>query len=158
MDDASEYSQPWTAILETNNPLDVTPDDLEDLAELLEAAASQSTVEIGYQDQYGSGVTAHEVLLFWIPNAASLRDNLYAVLIATAIAWLRKRFQRKHGGHRAKFLTVYDASTGKPLQTWVLRDAESEPDEQKPDELDPASTRRPVPVRRQRGRRRRRKS
>ena len=154
MDDgASAYSQPWTAILETNNPLDVTPDDLEDLADLLEAAVSQSSIEISYQDQYGAGVTGHEILLIWIPHAESLRDNLYAALIVAAIAWLRSRFKRRHGESRAKVITVYDASTGQPLRKWVLRDAESEPDEQEPD-----SMRRPIPVRRQRGRHRRGKS
>jgi hypothetical protein len=152
MDDgASEYSQPWTAILETNNSLDVTPDDLEDLAEILEATASESSIEIGYQDQYGSGVTGHEVLLFWIPNAESVRDNVYAALIVATIPWLRTRFKRKHGAHRPKTFTIYDASTGKPVRTLTLRDAESEPEEGELDLL----MRRPIPPRRQRGRHRR---
>jgi hypothetical protein len=147
--EASAYTQPWSAILETNNPLDVTADDLEELAGFLEAAVSQASIEIGYQDQHGAGVTGHEILLMWVPHAESLRDNLYAALIVAAIAWLRKRFKRKHGEHRAKVLTVYDASTGQPLQTWVLRDADSEPDEEEPEPM-----RRPIPIRRPRGKHR----
>jgi hypothetical protein len=152
-DDASAYPQPWSAILETNNPLDVTPEDLEELADLLEEAVPQSSIEIGYEDQFGAGVTGHEVLLFWVPNAESLRDNLYAATIVAGIAWLRQRFKLRHKESRAKSLTVYDASTGMPLQTWILRDAESEPDEEEPDLM-----RRPIPTHRQRGRHRRNRS
>lgn len=148
----SEDSIPWKsniARLETSNPLDVTPQDLEDLAELLEAVEPQASIEIGYEDQYGSGVTGHEVLYFWIPGADALRDGLYVAMITAAVGWLKERFKRKHSGHRVKSLTVYDASTGKPLQTWVLRDSESEPIEQEPDQM-----RRPLPTRRPRGRHR----
>jgi hypothetical protein len=112
-----------------------------------------SSIEIGYEDQFGAGVTAHEVFILWVPNAESVRDNLYAALIDAAIPWLRKRFKLRHKERRPKSLTVYDASTGKPLRTWVLRDAESEPDEQEPDLM-----RRPIPKHRERGRHRRSKS
>jgi hypothetical protein len=133
-------------LLETNNPLDVTPEDLEELAVLLEAAELGSSVEIGYEDQYGAGVTGHEVLLFWIPNAEALRDGLYVALITATVGWLRERFKRKHRERRTKILTVYDASTGESLETWVLTDSESEPAVQAPDPV-----RRPLPTRRPRG-------
>lgn len=136
-------------LLESNNPLDMTPGDLEDLAELLEAAETSVSVEIGYEDQYGAGVTGFEVLYFWIPNAEALRDGIYVAMITGALGWLKKRFSRKHGERRPKTLTVYDASTGKPLQRWVLQDSESEPTEEEPDPM-----RRPVPTRRPRGRHR----
>jgi hypothetical protein len=150
-DDALAYAQPWTAVLETNNPSDVTHEDLEDIADLLEEEVPQASIEIGYEDQHGAGVTAHEVLIFWVPSAEALRDGLYVALIASATSSLRKRFQRRHGERRPKSLTVYDASTGLPLRTWVLRDEESEPEEKH--ETDPM--RRPMPRHRQRGRHRR---
>jgi hypothetical protein len=141
-------SQPSSnVLLETNNPLDVTPQDLDELAELLEAEVPGSCLEIGYEDQHGAGVTANEVLYFWIPNAGALRDGVYVAMITATLGWLRERFKRKHSERRSKTLTVYDASTGKPLQTWVLRDSESEPVIQDPDPM-----RRPFPTRRARGR------
>jgi hypothetical protein len=149
MSEGSTVRESNVVLVETSNPLDVTPQDLEDLAELLEAADPQISIEIGYEDQYGSGVTGHEILYFWIPNADSLRDGLYVTIIAYAVGWLRERFKRKHSARRVKSLTVYDASTGKPLRTWVLRDLESDPIEQEPDPM-----RRPLPTRRPRGRHR----
>lgn len=135
-------------LLETNNPLDVTPEDLEELAILLEAIEPRPSIEIGYEHQYGSGVTGHEVLLFWIPNADALRDGLYVPLIIATVGWMKKLFKRKHREHRSKVLTVYDASTGEPLETWILRDAESEPIIETPDRI-----RRPLPTRRPRPKR-----
>jgi hypothetical protein len=139
-----------TVLLETSNPLDVTPQDLYDLADLLETVVPRASVEIGYEDQYGAGVTGHEVLYFWIPNAEALRDGLYVAMITATLGWLRGRFKRKHSESRGKTLTVYDTSTGKPLQTWVLRESESEPVKQEPEPM-----RRPLPMRRPRGRHRR---
>jgi len=149
MTDESTPRLSSNVLLETNNPLDVTPEDLEDLAVLLEATKSGSSVEIGYEDQYGAGVTGHEILLFWIPNAEALRDGLYVALITTTVGWLRERFKRKHRERRTKILTVFDASTGEPLETWVLTDSESEPVVRAPDPL-----RRPLPTRRPRGKHR----
>lgn len=149
MIDESIVKRSNSVLLESNNPLDVTPEDLDDLAELLEAAEPESSVEIGYEGQYGAGVTGHEVLYFWIPNAEALRDGLYVGMITATLAWLRGRFKRKHSERRTKILTVYDASTGKPLRTYVLKESESEPIVQEPDPL-----RRPLPTRRPRGRHR----
>jgi hypothetical protein len=148
-EDSSEL-EPGAVLLETNNPLDVTPEDLDGLADLLEAAEPGARVEIGYEDQYGSGVTGHEVLLFWIPNAEAIRDGLYVALITACLGWLRERSKRKPSEHRTKSLTVYDASTGKPIRRWILKDAESEPTEEQPEPM-----RRPIPKRRARGRHRR---
>jgi hypothetical protein len=150
MIDESTVRRSNSVLLESNNPLDVTPEDLDDLAELLEAAEPESSVEIGYEDQYGAGVTGHEVLYFWIPNAEALRDGLYVGMITATLAWLRGRFKRKYSERRTKTLTVYDASTGKPLRAYVLKESESEPIVQEPDPL-----RRPLPTRRPRGRHRR---
>lgn len=150
MSEDPQSQRSGNVLLETNNPLDVTPDDLDELAGLLEAAEPGSYVEIGYEDQYGAGVTAHEVLYFWIPNAEALRDGVYVALITTTLGWLKERFRHKHSEHRPKTLTIYDASTGKPLEEWVLRDLDSEPVIEEPDPM-----RRPVPTHRTRGRHRR---
>lgn len=134
-------------MLETNNPLDVTPEDLEEYAENLEAADPQCVVQLGYDDQYGAGVTGHEVLFFWIPNADALRDGFYVALVQTALAGLKRRFKNKHSERRVKSLTVYDEETGKPLQTWVLKSEDSEPESEEPDPMP-----RGLPTRRPRGR------
>lgn len=136
-------------LLETNNPLDVTPEDLEELAEELEQADPHAVVELGYDDQYGAGVTGHEVIFFWIPNAEALRDGFYVALIQGTLVGLRRRFKRRHGERRVKSMTVYDMETGKPLQTWVLRTEDAEPELEEPDPMHRA-----LPTRRPRGRHR----
>ena len=122
-------------VLETNNPLDVTPADLEELAGDLEKVDPNVVVELGYDNQYGAGVTGHEVLFFWVPNAEVLRDGFYVALVQAAVVGLRKRFKKRHGERRVKSLTVYDGETGKPLQTWVLKTADSEPELEEPDPM-----------------------
>lgn len=137
-------------MLETNNPLDVTANDLEELAEDLEEVDPNVVVELGDDDQYGSGVTGHEVLFFWVPNAEALRDGFYVALVQAAVVGLRKRFKRRHSEQRRKSLTIFDAETGKPLQTWVLKTVDSEPELEEPD---PMRRRRPQ-IRPRRGRHR----
>jgi len=122
-------------MLETSNPLDVTPADLEELAEDLEKVDPNVVVELGYDDQYGAGVTGHEILFFWVPNAEALRDGFYVALVQAAIVGLRKRFRKRHSEQRTKSLTVYDAETGRPLEKWVLKTADSEPELEEPDPM-----------------------
>ena len=133
MDGAPETTR--HVMLETTNPLDFTPTDLEQLAEDLEKVDPSVVVELGYDDQYGAGVTGHEILNFWIPNAEALRDGFYVALVQAGVVGLRQRFKRKHSERRVKSLTVYDATTGKPLETWVLKTEGSDPELKKPDPM-----------------------
>jgi hypothetical protein len=141
-----------TILLESNNPLDVTPRDLDELARQIELTNERLLVEIGYDRQYGAGVTGHEVLIFWVPNADTLRDGLYVAAIQAALAWLKSRFKRRHSERRTKILMIYSSSTGDELVTWIVTDEESEPVAREPGA---DSVRRIQPKKRRKGRHRR---
>jgi len=142
---------PWV-LLESNNPLDVTPEDLDEIADYLEQSPSNASIEIGYDEQYGAGVTGHEVLIFWIPDAGSIRDGIYVALITAAVQKFRERFKRRNSKLRKKIIMVYDKSTGNEIETWILEAEASEPIIK---HADNNSVRRRLPAHRQRGRHRR---
>ena len=151
-DEQSDHQQVPRVLLESNNPLDVTPEDLDEIADYLEQTSPNPSVEIGYDEQYGAGVTGHEVLIFWIPNAEAIRDGIYVALITAATQKFRERFKRKNSERRKKVIRIHDRSTGLEIETWILESETSEPVIRKPNQ---DSIRRRLPTHRQRGRHRR---
>ena len=120
-------------LLETINPLDLTPEDLAELAVKLKDTASQYDYEVAYEDQHGSGVTWHEVLRIWVPNAAAIRDGVYVFLVGESINFMRKRFKRKGGKRRPKSIIVHDAETGEEIASWIIQDELAEAEETTPE-------------------------
>ena len=122
-------------LLETINPRDLTPDDLDELASDLQDLAAEYEYEVAYEDQHGSGVTWHEVLRIWVPEAAALRDGLYVVIIGACTKFMRDRFKKKWGKKRPKSIIVHDGKTGEEIASWVIKDELSEPEEKTPEKL-----------------------
>jgi hypothetical protein len=114
-------------LLETINPLDLTPDDLQELVHLLSCEVPDVRFQIAYEDQHGGGVSWHEVLRIWLPNAEFIKDSIYTTLLTISIESMRRRFKRKHGSRRPKSIIVHDRETGKELASFVVYDVDSEP-------------------------------
>lgn len=125
--DVASEEQPMTVLLETINPQDLTPDDLQVLADQLGENVAECGFEVAYEEQHGAGVTWHEVLRIWVPEFASLRDNTYSAILGMCVAYMRQRFKRKRGGRRPKSIIVHDAKTGKEIASYVISDETSEP-------------------------------
>lgn len=119
-----------TVLLETINPLDLTPDDLQELTDLLSREAPQLSFQVAYDDQHGGGVSWHEVLRIWLPNADFIKDAIYTIILTESFASMRRRFQRKHSSRRPKSIVVHDMQTGKELASFVIDDADAEPQSQ----------------------------
>jgi hypothetical protein len=117
-------------LLETINPLDLTPDDLQELVDVLSREAPQVEYQIAYEDQYGGGVSWHEVLRVWLPNAEFIKDAIYTTLLTISIDAMRRRFKRKYGSRRPKSIIVHDRTTGRELASFVIHDVDSEPQSQ----------------------------
>lgn len=96
-------------VLETINPLDMTPADLQELADALVDGLDGLNVEVRYEQQYGSGVTWNEVLHLWLPSAEFMKDAAYTYLIQQVTTWLASRFKRRGNEKRPKILIVHDA-------------------------------------------------
>jgi hypothetical protein len=114
-------------LVEPSNPLDVTPEDVQALCDALAEHLPDVDFEVGYEEQHGAGVTWREVLHIFVPDLASLRDNVYAAMIGVVAANMRQRFVRRtHGQRRPRSFIIYGADTGEPIESYVLREVEGE--------------------------------
>src|SRR5438045_1651427 len=96
-------------ILQPGNPLELRPEELEDLAQAIRELHPNYEVRIEYQEQVGRGVTWWEVLTIWLPTVSG--DISLLLLIGQAVAWARRRFKqqeseqlKKHEDKQAKQL------------------------------------------------------
>ena len=121
-----------TILLETINPADLTPDDLEELASVLTEQLPGFDYEIASEEQHGAGVTWHEVLRVWLPDVTSLKDDAYGALLGTCFAYMRSRFARKHGSRRPKSIILHDES-GREIASYTITKSTGEPQEKEPD-------------------------
>lgn len=112
-------------LLETINPSDITIEELWGLADELHARIPELYFAPAYEEQYGAGVTWHEVLRIWVENRDILEGATFEVALSQIIEAMRKRFKKKHGARRPKSIIVNDKSTGKELKSYVLKDADS---------------------------------
>jgi hypothetical protein len=97
---------------------------------VLSREAPEMQCQIAYEDQYGGGVSWHEVLRIWLPNAEFIKNTICTTLITISIESMCQRFKRKHSSHRPKGIIVHDREIGKKLASFTIYDAESEPEPQ----------------------------
>lgn len=134
-------------LLETINPDDLTPDELWNLAEDLHARTPEFEFFPAYEEQYGAGVTWHEVIRVWVENGEILKAAAFDVVLTQIIEAMRRRFQKRHRERRPKSIIVNDKSTAKELKSISLESAGSEAIE-----VDIKVAIRPVPPRQERRR------
>ncbi len=116
-------------LLETTNPLDISPDELKALAaEILTQTGTRASV--AYEDQFGAGVTLHEVLIVWLPSRDFLKDTVYTQLLNLVFAFMRARFRKSHGQRRPKTISVLD-DQGRELERYEIKSEEGEPRQSK---------------------------
>jgi hypothetical protein len=130
-------------LLETINPNDMTEEDLVELATTLNREIG-IPIGIGYEDQFGAGVSWHEVLYLWLPNHEFVKDEIWVTALGTVLENLRQRFKRKGNERRPKSLIVRDPSTGEVVATYLIEEVGSKVKEEEPDQ----SPRRRPPLRR----------
>jgi hypothetical protein len=116
-------------VLETINPEDMTPEELQELADALSPRLENIDVQVAYETQYGSGVTWHEVLHVWLPSAEFLKGVGYTLVIEETVKWMRGRFDRRGGGKRPKSIIVHGPD-GEEIVTVVLDNSEADPREE----------------------------
>jgi hypothetical protein len=122
-------------LLETINPLDMTPPELWQLADLLTTSTDGVKFEVAYEDQHGAGVSWHEVLHLWLPSHEFLKNDAWAIVIGMVVENLRSRFKRAHNSKRPKTLIVHSTETGKELLHITIDTEQAELREEPPGEL-----------------------
>lgn len=112
-------------VIEPKNPLDVKPEDLQELAEEIHSLCPGYDIKIEGKGYTGYGLTWGEIVNFWI--AAPVSGLLIEQIIKLAIKWARKRFTQKGREKRPKSITIYGPK-GNILKTIVLHNATDEPE------------------------------
>ena len=120
-------------VLETINESDMTEEDLVELGEALRNV-SDVPIAIAYEDQFGAGVTWHEVLDIWLPAREFFTDKAWDVMLGIIFENLRRRFSRKGYERRPKTLRVRDPQTGEVLAHYIIEELDSEPKLEEPDQ------------------------
>ena len=115
--------------LRPQNPLDLQPEELEELAAAIRLALPDYDVRIVAREQQGYGVTWWEVLHITVPWADLLDAAAKAAagaILTQAIKWARSRF--KKWPKRPKYVAIHGPD-GRILKSVRLKDAESEPED-----------------------------
>jgi hypothetical protein len=113
-------------LLETINPSDLTPEDLWELAESLSSLAPEIDFIPAYEDQYGAGVSWHEVLRIWVENEDIIKGGVFGLILQYASDAMRKRFKKPSGKHRPKTVAVSSKETRKELISIVIEAPDSQ--------------------------------
>lgn len=113
-------------IIQPKNPLDLKPEELEELAELIRSSYPQYDVLIEAGEGYsGYAVTLFEVLGIWI--MAPITGKIVEQVTKLAIDWARQRFHKKNST-RGKSITIYDSQGGE-LKSIVIKSPMDEPED-----------------------------
>lgn len=128
-------------LIEPQNPLDLRPEDLQDLISAIQEIAPSYDVRLAYLDNEAVGVTFHEVLHIWLLSAP-FTAPLLTEITKLGTGWLRERFKKYP--NRPKSLVIYGPNN-KPLKGVVLKHINEEPEDDSG--LDKRATRNRPPVR-----------
>jgi hypothetical protein len=107
-----EASSMKALILQTSNPLDLSIEDLAELAERLERDMTTSghgdvPVKVRGNEPLGAGNQFTDFLILILPNAEFIKETAFTAIIGSSIAFMRRRFKRKHESRRPREIQVY---------------------------------------------------
>lgn len=120
-------------VLESPNPLDLSTDDLADLAAQL-TDLSGLPVTVQGDEPLGAGNDWVDVLNIILPNAEYIKDTIFTAVLTSAAAFMRKRFQRKHESTRPRRIDLW-APDGQLMGTVLLTTADADPEWSEPSQL-----------------------
>lgn len=127
-------------ILESPNGRDLSQSELDGLATdfrraLRAANRADIAVNVVAGEPLGVGNAYVDVLHWFVPSADFLRDQVYDVLVACVVAFMRTRFLRKHGKTRPRVTIIYGPD-GRPLKAVTIETPDGEPITIDPEALD----------------------
>lgn len=109
-------------VLHTVNPLDIPPEELFDLADLLRNICPECEVEVTSGDQRGVAVTLWEVVHLYIPWH-DITVGVSSAVVTTVISFFRDRFKKEP--KRPKAIPIFGPN-GKIMKEVKLKDQEDE--------------------------------
>jgi hypothetical protein len=111
-------------VLETRNTLDLSVDELAQLAaqlqELMAAnGLSDVLVTVKGDEPFGAGNDWFDVLHIILPHAEVMKDDVFAGMVALVVAYMRTRFKRKHESTRPRQIKVRTSDGRKVLEVTI---------------------------------------
>jgi hypothetical protein len=128
-------------IVQTANPLDVKPEDLDALINALKDEGLD--VRRAYLEQKGYGVTWWEVVLIWV--AARSAETVIDRVVGDAVVWMKNRFRQNPESKRPKvaLIVYYEGEEGYVVEKVQLKSADDEPIRKPTDEFERYTRRKP---------------
>jgi hypothetical protein len=127
-----------TLILETPNPLDLSIEDLEELAAHIQRVMagdglSSVPVKVRGNEPLGAGNQLIDYLHMFLPNAEFIKQTAFTTVIAAATIFMRGRFKRKHESRRQRQINIYGPD-GELVRIIKLMSEDAEPESSGPGE------------------------
>jgi hypothetical protein len=112
-------------VLESRNYLDLSTDDLRELADDVSTSLADSGV-VGLrvtvkadEDLYGAGNIFVDALYVVLPNAEFIKETAFTAAVGLLTRFMRKRYLRKHEGKRPREVVFVDAAEHEILRIKV---------------------------------------
>ena len=121
-----------TFILEPNNSLEMTADDLEPLIREIQAILEKGDdvddveVIVYAEDPYGVANDFQEVLNVFLPNAEIIRTAVWSSIELAIVGFMKARFKRPHEQKRTRKNFIYGPD-GEILKSVTIENEEDDP-------------------------------
>ena len=113
-------------VIRSSNPADITPEEAEELAQIIRSLDWAIGVEVVAQQREGTGVTWAELLHISVPGLVWGGKKIVNKLADVAIEWTRKRFEgRRNGSKRPVYINIYGPD-GKIVKAVAVKNATDE--------------------------------
>ncbi len=128
-------------IVQTANPLDVRPEELDGLVSNLRNEGLDARP--AYVEQRDYAVTWWEVVLIWL--AARTGEAVIDAVVGDVVEWMRHRFREDPENRRPKaaLIILYDGAEGRASEVVELNSAEDEPVRRIPEEFERHTRKKP---------------
>ena len=115
--------------IRSRNPLRITLNEAEELAQAVRPLAPDIKVEVEAEEQQQGtyGVTFFQIIEIVLPTAAIVGQELVQEITKAGIEWARARFKRKKTGNPV-YIPIYGPD-GEILKSVVVKNATDEPED-----------------------------
>jgi hypothetical protein len=125
---------PGSIVVRTLNPLDVTPDEAEEIAATIRKLDLDSKVRVEEQEREHRGLTWFEIIHITLAFKVGriVVDEATKKISDIVVEWARQRFRgRKSGSKRPVYLEIHvrDDLGAQVMKTIVIKNATDEPED-----------------------------
>jgi hypothetical protein len=110
-------------IIQPKNPLDLKPEEAEELAKAIRASYPKYKVQVKINGYKGYAVTLSQVITIAILGAVT--EEIIKQIVKLAVDWARERFKQKRSA-RSTSITIYGPK-GEVLKSLFVKNATDEP-------------------------------